>query len=134
MKKLFKSIPFVFSIVLFISGVLIIFFWASSYNSWTLREHLKTLSPLFLEINFFLIVLALVITVKQCFTLPQIKTFFGDIPRTVWLYLGGISIAGLILVMFVAPREHRIYYDEDIYQNIGQNIAYTKGEGSHFSS
>ena len=33
--------------------------------------------------------------------------------------------------MFVVPREHRIYYDEDIYQSIGQNIAYLKNADSH---
>ncbi len=37
--------------------------------------------------------------------------------------------AGFVLVVFVAPREHRIFYDEDIYVNIGQNIAMTKGIG-----
>ncbi|MEE9165795.1 MAG: glycosyltransferase family 39 protein, partial [Nitrospinota bacterium] len=37
-----------------------------------------------------------------------------------------ILIMGLLITVFVVPREHRLYYDEDIYQNIGQNIAYLK--------
>ncbi len=41
----------------------------------------------------------------------------------VWLLL--VFIVGLILVSQVAPQIHRIYYDEDIYANMGQNIAHT---------
>jgi hypothetical protein len=37
----------------------------------------------------------------------------------------------MIITMFVVPREHRIFYDENIYQNIGQNIAYLKSSGTH---
>ena len=41
----------------------------------------------------------------------------------VWLLL--IVITGSLLVTQVAPQIHRIYYDEDIYANMAQNIAYT---------
>ena len=34
-----------------------------------------------------------------------------------------------LLVTLVAPQIHRIYYDEDIYANMGQNIAYTGQAG-----
>ena len=40
-----------------------------------------------------------------------------------------IVIAGILLVTLVAPQIHRIYYDEDIYANMGQNIAYTGQAG-----
>ena len=40
-----------------------------------------------------------------------------------------ILIAGLLLVTLAAPQVHRIYYDEDIYANMGQNIAYTGQTG-----
>ena len=33
------------------------------------------------------------------------------------------TIAALVLATLVAPRTNRIYYDEQIYQNIGQNMA-----------
>ena len=36
-----------------------------------------------------------------------------------------LLVAAAVLVIFAAPRVHRIYYDEDIYANIGQNIALT---------
>lgn len=45
----------------------------------------------------------------------------------VWLL--AIFIVGLLLVSQVAPQTHRIYYDEDIYANMGQNIAHTAQTG-----
>jgi len=44
-------------------------------------------------------------------------------------YLTVIFLAGLLLVIFVAPQIHRIYYDEDIYGNMAQNIAATGQTG-----
>lgn len=132
MRKLYKYLPFIISGIVFLCVAVAVYLWTSSYNSWTLREHLKTLSPLFLEINLFLIIVALGITIKSFFKSSHLRDMFGEIPKRVWLLLGVVSILGLVLVMFVVPREHRIYYDEDIYQNIAQNIAYTKGEGSHY--
>jgi hypothetical protein len=40
-----------------------------------------------------------------------------------------IVIAGALLVTLVAPQTHRIYFDEDIYANMGQNIAYVGQAG-----
>ncbi|MBF0156713.1 MAG: glycosyltransferase family 39 protein, partial [Magnetococcales bacterium] len=37
--------------------------------------------------------------------------------------LAAITLAGFLLVGFVAPEVHRIYYDETIYENIGQSLA-----------
>jgi 4-amino-4-deoxy-L-arabinose transferase-like glycosyltransferase len=34
-----------------------------------------------------------------------------------------IIIFSFVMASFVAPRTHRIYFDEDIYANVGQNIA-----------
>lgn len=39
-------------------------------------------------------------------------------------YLSAILLFALISSCFIAPRVHRIFYDENIYLNIGQNIAY----------
>jgi len=45
----------------------------------------------------------------------------------VWLFV--IFAGGLLLVSQVAPQVHRIYFDEDIYANMGQNIALTGQTG-----
>jgi len=125
MKKISQLVLFSFSGVLFLIGVIVLFWWTSSFRSWTLREHLQIISPLFLEINFFLIIVALGINIKV------FKKVFAGIPKNMWLFLGTIVMGGLLITMFIVPREHRIYYDEDIYQNIGQNIAYLKSSGVH---
>ena len=39
------------------------------------------------------------------------------------LSLATLAGAALVLTLFVAPRTNRIYYDEQIYQSIGQNLA-----------
>lgn len=45
----------------------------------------------------------------------------------VWLFV--IFTGGLFLVSQVAPQVHRIYFDEDIYANMAQNIAFTGQTG-----
>jgi len=37
-----------------------------------------------------------------------------------------IMIFTFVMSSFIAPRTHRIYFDEDIYANVGQNIALTQ--------
>ena len=123
MKKAY--IPFILSGLLFLGGGIVLYWWMSSFASWTLQEQLQIFSPLSLEIIFFLVVVAIGINIK-CF-----KALYDEIPRNVRIGAGSIVIAGLVLSMFVAPRIHRIYYDEDIYENIGQNIACLKS--SNFS-
>lgn len=39
------------------------------------------------------------------------------------LRMAGLAAIALALTLFVAPRTNRIYYDEQIYQSIGQNLA-----------
>lgn len=131
MRKHYEKLPFILSGAIFLFGFFTLYLWISSYNSWTLREHLKILAPLALELNFVLLIVAAGITIKTFLKTSHFSVLFSGIPRKIWLLLGLISISGLIVVMFVVPRSHRIYYDEDIYQNIAQNIAFTKGTGSH---
>lgn len=45
----------------------------------------------------------------------------------VWLFV--ILAAGLLLVSQVAPQVHRVYFDEDIYANMAQNMAFTGQTG-----
>ena len=58
----------------------------------------------------------------------------GSVPLFSLLFTPGVRlllivIVGALLVTLVAPQIHRIYYDEDIYANMGQNIAYTGQAG-----
>ena len=125
MKKSPQTILFILSGVLFFLGVLVVIWWTKNFHAWKLREHLQIVSPLFLEITFFLVIVA-----TAC-NLRVFKRVFSGITRGTWYAVGCITVIGLLITIFVAPRDHRIYYDEDIYQSIGQNIAYLKSAGAH---
>ena len=118
-------IPYILSGVLFLAGGIVLYNWLSSYPSWSLQEQLQVYSPLFLEIIFLLIVIAIGLNSRHFVSL------WKTIPKKVLATVGVIMIIGAVLVVFVAPRVHRIYYDEDIYENIGQNIAYLKGSKAY---
>jgi len=94
------------------------------------RVSLETLlmngTPWSLRINFLLILIGIGLCRRDlaaCLQdlLPQgslrRRTFLNLLPMLILLVLA------FIMVSYVAPRVHRIYYDEDIYANIGQNIA-----------
>jgi hypothetical protein len=125
MKKMPQGILFLLSGLLCLTGAIVLYWWTSGFTSWKLREQLQIISPLFLEIIFFLVIVGCVLTI------PAFKQVFADVRRGTWGMLALIVVGGLIITMFVVPREHRIYYDEDIYQSIGQNIAYLKNANTH---
>ncbi|MCX6709767.1 MAG: glycosyltransferase family 39 protein [Candidatus Woesearchaeota archaeon] len=77
--------------------------------------------PVFLIANLMLLALFLWLSRKD------ISGSFRKIERKTWLIIGIILILALCIRVFVAPHDHRIYYDEDIYLNIAQNIA-TQGK------
>jgi 4-amino-4-deoxy-L-arabinose transferase-like glycosyltransferase len=70
-----------------------------------------------LDLNFFLLVLAILLNYRH------IREIFAEIGRKYVAVAVLISISGVLLTAFAAPRIHRIYYDEDIYNNVGQCIA-----------
>ncbi len=125
MKKIPQGILFLVTALLFLVGGLILYWWTSSYTSWKLREQLQIISPLFLEIVFLLVIAACALNIGV------FKRVFANVGRGTWGVLALIVAGGLIITMFVVPREHRIYYDEDIYQSIGQNIACLKDANAH---
>jgi hypothetical protein len=82
-------------------------------------ESLKTLSPLFLAAAFVLMAVLAAAGFKDL-----IQPFLGLALKTA-LPLGALAAAAFALTFFVAPRTHRIYYDENIYLHIGQKISAT---------
>jgi hypothetical protein len=82
-------------------------------------ESLKTLSPLFLAIAFFLFAVLMAAGFKDL-----AAPFSGLRPKSA-VALAALLLVAFALVFFVAPRTHRIYYDENIYLHIGQTIAST---------
>ncbi|MEO5355786.1 MAG: glycosyltransferase family 39 protein [Nitrospirae bacterium YQR-1] len=101
-------------IVVFVSAHI----YAHRHSSEIIRQHLITLIPVCLAVNFVLILLGVVINYKA------ITTVFSKLTKGQWYALGGVLAFALVMVVFVAPRIHRIYYDENIYLSIGQNIGF----------
>jgi hypothetical protein len=99
------------------------FLWASISEPWELAHQLKSLSPLSLDILFLLILIGIVIN------LDGLKSLLKPISKGTWILLALIIVVGLSAVIFVSPGTHRVYYDEDIYQNVAQNIAHLAKAG-----
>jgi len=97
--------------------------WGLYYDNWQLKEQLKWVAPLILEINFFLILIGIILSFRL------FKDVFRRVARRTWIFLLLIALGGTLIAMFVAPRVHRIFYDEDIYLNVGQNMANLKVAG-----
>jgi len=83
-------------------------------------------TPWTLRINFLLILIGIGLCRRDLAAFLQTLFPGGESRRRIFLNLLPLLILlvlAFIMVSFVAPRVHRIYYDEDIYANIGQNIA-----------
>jgi hypothetical protein len=83
-------------------------------------------TPWSLRINFLLILIGIGLCRRDLAACLQELFPGGSSRRRIFLNLLPLLILlvlASIVVSFVAPRVHRIYYDEDIYANIGQNIA-----------
>jgi hypothetical protein len=91
-----------------------LFFWLLRTPPFILREQLKTLQFWSLEACF---VLMLVLGLAVAREIGQ-QLDRQDVRR-----MAGLAILALVLTLFVAPHTNRIFYDEQIYQNIGQNMA-----------
>jgi hypothetical protein len=99
---------------LYISLIILCFYL---FNISQIKSQLIDLHFYFLELNFFLIIVGFILII------PFLKSLVSTIPKRILYLLLGVIIVGTVITSFVAPQTHRIYYDEDIYENIGQNLA-----------
>ncbi|MCK4634589.1 MAG: glycosyltransferase family 39 protein [Candidatus Aenigmarchaeota archaeon] len=113
-KKLIVIIPIAL-IILFFSIVTL--YIESSYEKNILQDNLMWITPIFFGIIFVLILISFF------WSLRYLKELFKKIDKRVWIILLIIFLVGFSLRVFIAPHTHRLYYDEDIYLNIAQNIA-----------
>jgi hypothetical protein len=81
-----------------------------------LRDQLRRWQFWVLELQF---VLALVLAAVN---LPRFVRSLG-LTRSDYVSAALVSALSLVLVTQIAPRTNRIYYDEHIYQSVGQNLA-----------
>ncbi|RLB69834.1 MAG: hypothetical protein DRH04_04525 [Deltaproteobacteria bacterium] len=80
-------------------------------------ETLYWVQPLMIILNLLLIVFALMMARKP------ILSFFSKIPKKFWIAILLIFLMGFSYRLFIPPKHHKIYYDEDIYLDIAHNIA-----------
>jgi hypothetical protein len=89
--------------------------WLLSSTHEGVRESLRTISPRASEIAFLLMVAGAALS---------FSTIRDSLPSRSWLYPLAIGLLALVAVRTLPPRTHRIYYDEDIYENVAQNIVW----------
>jgi 4-amino-4-deoxy-L-arabinose transferase-like glycosyltransferase len=107
---------FVFIAAGWIAAVAAISYLLVTLDNFALRELLRRWQFWFLEATFALCV------VLAAATLPGYVRSLA-LSRADYLCLAAAAVLAGVLAGTVAPRTNRIFYDEQIYQGIGQNLA-----------
>jgi 4-amino-4-deoxy-L-arabinose transferase-like glycosyltransferase len=80
-----------------------------------LKEILRWLTPRSLELTFLLLLAGIASSFREIRdSLPE-RSFFPVL---------AVGLLALVLVRTIPPQTHRIYYDEDIYENVAQNMVW----------
>lgn len=90
--------------------------WLGTKSPEQLRDTLRWLSPRSLELTLLLVVAGGV---------ASFSAIRDSLPGKSFLLPLTIGVVALGTVASLPPRTHRIYYDEDIYENVAQNIVWT---------
>ncbi len=89
--------------------------WVLPSSPGELRETLPFVAPKAIEIAFLLMLAGAGLSISEIRnSLPQ-KSFFYPLV---------VGVVALAAVKLIPPQTHRIYYDEDIYENVAQNILW----------
>ncbi len=103
---------------LIILPVSILFFAIDYYfDKGTIQNNLAWIVPVFLGVTLFLLIFSFL------FSFKDLKKLFKKIDRKTWIVLLLVFLVGFSLRVFVAPHTHRLYFDEDMYLEMGQNIV-----------
>ena len=102
----------------FLPAILILNFFLIVYSIVRISEE-----TLFWFYALVLIINLLLIVISICLGYRDIISGFKKIKKSTWIILIIILLFGFYLRMFVAPQSHHIFFDEDIYLNIAQNIV-----------
>jgi 4-amino-4-deoxy-L-arabinose transferase-like glycosyltransferase len=97
-------------------NIIFIFILVLTSTITNMIEFLINAIPVTLIVNFTLF-LGFVFVNRKNISAP-----FSNITKKTWIALLLILIIAGCLRFFIAPQTHRLYFDEDIYMNIGQNI------------
>jgi Dolichyl-phosphate-mannose-protein mannosyltransferase len=89
--------------------------WLASSTPEGIKEALRFLSPRAAEIAFLLLVAGAALSASEIRDSLPSKSFF---------YPVAAGLLAFLAVALIPPETHRIYYDEDIYENVAQNILW----------
>jgi hypothetical protein len=115
-----KGAKVILLIGLYILAIFLFLLLLSSGDVHRIREQLKDIIPIVLEINFILILIGLIINFSY---IKKLFTSFSNKERYIVLAL---VVGAFLMSAFLPPRIHRLYYDETIYLNVAQNLAHLK--------
>jgi hypothetical protein len=89
--------------------------WLAGSTPEAIKEQLRFLSPRAAEAAFLLLLAGAGLSAAEIRDSLPSKSFFYPLAAGVLAFLA---------VALVPPETHRIYYDEDIYENVAQNILW----------
>ena len=96
------------------ASAIVLLVWLAVTPTATMREALRALQPWWLDACLLAGVIAAVYL---------LNALEPDVFRREAVRLAALAALAAGLTLFVAPRTNRIFYDEQIYQSIGQNLA-----------
>ncbi len=100
----------------------LVYYFVDSLERKVVTGFLADAEPAFLAVNFLLIAMFFIAS------FGAIKKAFGKIKLSTWMVLIFIVLLGFSLRFLAAPQTHRVFFDEDIYLDIGKEIlAHGKG-------
>jgi 4-amino-4-deoxy-L-arabinose transferase-like glycosyltransferase len=109
-----SRLPWIAVALAWLSSVAVLLIWLLGTSTGSLREQLKTWQFWSLESCAFLAALFAVYTVRE------LRHEFDKRDGASMAVLATLAVG---LTVLVPPRTNRIFYDEQIYQSIGQNLA-----------
>jgi 4-amino-4-deoxy-L-arabinose transferase-like glycosyltransferase len=119
-KKFFYSLlPFILIVAVFTGFV---FYVVNFTGQQALKDILGEVEPPFLFVNLLLIV------IFSTLNFTTIKNKFKNIKLSTWIFLIMIFVLAFSIRMYITPHTHRVYFDEDIYLDIGKEI-FLRGKG-----
>jgi hypothetical protein len=95
-------------------SVALLAIWLLGSTIWDLREALRLWQFWSLEGCVLLAMLSAMLVARE---------LLRDLTASDGVRMATLTAVAVCLTLFVAPRTNRIYYDEQIYQGVGQNLA-----------
>jgi hypothetical protein len=89
--------------------------WTLLSSPVELRQALPYIAPKAIEVAFLLMLAGAGLSFSEIRASLPSKSFFYPLV---------VGVAALAAVKMIPPQTHRIYYDEDIYENVAQNILW----------